>query len=534
VKINQPLPTLVLFLLLAATCSISASADIQIDVTIAVPGLEEPIEKVTFGDIDGHDSPELLVTDGESVLLYQPSTDETLFHHNLDSLADSFEIEGTYGRNLVGLELVLADVNRDSLVDVIIAVGLPGDYLLTGGGYGILCYNDIAAANPPLAWEAQTTPHDGLGVLKAIDLNGDGYNELVFSSDTAVFRDDSLGQGEIGHGQTLFYHSFPDSIYAELPHRITDFSDHGLPACDILYPATTSHTTWERLYGGPNINHYVSELALVNDKGVLSAGVSGIRQTMCTGDHHCLYTDELKFECSGDINTELDDPSILTSTLWRQFCMDFGCCGPVPNFDSAGYDLCLYRAVRHDSLEEIWCVDISGSDYENFFFHPLFPGRFFALWGNELLLFDGTDGSFIDYFETLPEGRKYLDRPFADAEDCLVVLDANRVSILSFDVATDVPSIGDHGLPSSFTLNEPYPNPFNATASVSVSMTTSGHLTVEVYNSLGQRVDQLFDATAGVGEVRLTWDASRFASGVYLIRATADENVHTVKALLLK
>ncbi len=527
-------PIIVLSFILTTAAFVPASVSLQVDTTITVPGLDEPIEKVAFGDIDGDNFPELLVTDGESVMLYQPSTGEIVFRHNLDSLADSFEIEGTYGRKLVGLELVLADVNRDSLVDVVIAIGLPGDYLMFGGGYGVLFYDDIAGANPPVAWKTQTTPHDGLGVVKPFDYNRDGYNELAFASDTAIFHYDSLGQGETGDGHTLFYHSFPDSVCAALPFRITDLPGSRLLAGDVLYPATISWTSWGRLFDGPNIDKTVSELVLLDDNGDVTARVPDIRQTMCDGDHHCIYVDELKFECTGDIDLLLDGPLILTSTVWWQMCMDFGCCGPITNFDSSGHDLTLYHAVRPDSLEEIWRVDISGSDYEDFFFHPLFPGRFFALWGNELLLFDGSNGSLIDYFKTLPEGRKYMDRPFAGDEDCLVVIDANRVSILSFDVATDVPQEGECGLPSTFTLHEPYPNPFNAAVSLSVSMAARSHLRVDVFNSLGQLVDRLFDDMAGAGELRLSWEADAFASGVYLIKATAAEATQTVKTVLLK
>ncbi|MCP4684082.1 MAG: T9SS type A sorting domain-containing protein [bacterium] len=533
-KFFLPLLITCLFTPLFAADSASASARLRVDMTISVPGLIDSVETVVFGDIDGDDYPEVLVSDGESILLYQPSTGEVFFHHKLDSLADSFEIEGTYGRNLVGLGMVLDDVNRDSLTDAVIVLGLPGDYLQSGGGYGFLFYDDVAAANPPSAWKIQSTPHDGLGVLKAVDFNNDGYNELILASDTAVYHGDSLGQGKFAQGQTRFYHSFPDSISSELPVRITDFSSRGFQFGDVLYPATVSWTTWRRLYDGPNINRTVGELHLINDEGLPAAGVSGVREEMCSGDHHCIYVDDLRFECVGDIDPWLDGPAILTSTLWRQFCMDFGCCGPVPNFDSSGMDLCLYRAHRPDSLEEIWRVDISGSDFQDFFYHSLFPGQFFALWGNELVLFDGSNGSLIEFYQVLPEGRKYMDQPFAGSEDCLIVLDSNRISILSFDVATDAPSEREDALPSTFTLHDPYPNPFNALASVYLSLPEKTHLTVEVFNSVGQRVDRLFEGPAEAGELRLTWDADRFASGVYLVKATAGTSSHTVKALLLK
>jgi hypothetical protein len=44
----------------------------------------------------------------------------------------------------------------------------------------------------------------------------------------------------------------------------------------------------------------------------------------------------------------------------------------------------------------------------------------------------------------------------------------------------------------------------------------------------------LHDAVASPGETVLSWDASAFGSGVYLIKATLGNETRTVKAVLVK
>ena len=88
--------------------------------------------------------------------------------------------------------------------------------------------------------------------------------------------------------------------------------------------------------------------------------------------------------------------------------------------------------------------------------------------------------------------------------------------------------------PASFTLSQNYPNPFNPTTQVNYSIPKSGIVSVIVYNTLGQRVATLFSGRASAGEHTVTFNADRFASGVYFCRMEAGGFSKTVKIMLLK
>lgn len=92
----------------------------------------------------------------------------------------------------------------------------------------------------------------------------------------------------------------------------------------------------------------------------------------------------------------------------------------------------------------------------------------------------------------------------------------------------------ENTLPLTFQLNQNYPNPFNPATSIAYTLPNATHVTLDVFNILGQRVAVLVDEQQILGVHVATWDASRHASGVYLYRITTGEKTETKKMLLLK
>lgn len=104
---------------------------------------------------------------------------------------------------------------------------------------------------------------------------------------------------------------------------------------------------------------------------------------------------------------------------------------------------------------------------------------------------------------------------------------------------TEVEQIDNPGLPSSFQLAQNYPNPFNPTTSIEFSLATRSHVSLEIFNSLGQRVRVLDDETRAPGTYRVDWNGrndsgDQLATGIYLYRLTTDAGVITKKMLLVK
>jgi hypothetical protein len=87
--------------------------------------------------------------------------------------------------------------------------------------------------------------------------------------------------------------------------------------------------------------------------------------------------------------------------------------------------------------------------------------------------------------------------------------------------------------PTSFSLNSIYPNPFNATATISYSLPSPTSTVIEIFNQTGQLV-QDFSVPGQAGLHQFFWDASGLASGTYFLRVSAGNTVATRQAVLLK
>ena len=99
---------------------------------------------------------------------------------------------------------------------------------------------------------------------------------------------------------------------------------------------------------------------------------------------------------------------------------------------------------------------------------------------------------------------------------------------------TGVNDNGGPGLPHEFTLEQNYPNPFNPSTVISFSLPTASHVTMEVFNILGQNVVTLLNENMSAGNHQVNFDASAYPSGIYFYRWTHRAGSETRKMILVK
>ncbi len=97
-------------------------------------------------------------------------------------------------------------------------------------------------------------------------------------------------------------------------------------------------------------------------------------------------------------------------------------------------------------------------------------------------------------------------------------------------------TIGEEGttLPTKYELGQCYPNPFNPITHIVYSLPNAGHVTLEVFNVLGQQVKTLVDEHREAGMHEVEFDASGISSGIYFYRITADQFTDSKKMVLMK
>ena len=89
-------------------------------------------------------------------------------------------------------------------------------------------------------------------------------------------------------------------------------------------------------------------------------------------------------------------------------------------------------------------------------------------------------------------------------------------------------------VPKEALLAQNYPNPFNPSTTLQFALKKSGHVSLEVFNVLGQHVATLVNEVLSAGSYHVNFDGSTLSSGVYLYRLQTTDFVQTKKMVLMK
>ena len=97
----------------------------------------------------------------------------------------------------------------------------------------------------------------------------------------------------------------------------------------------------------------------------------------------------------------------------------------------------------------------------------------------------------------------------------------------------------DGHVPSEYNLSQNYPNPFNAATQIEFALRQDGHVKLEIFNLLGQKIATLVDEYLTAGLKRTSWDGAdaggrTVASGMYFYRLATEDFVEMKKMILMK
>jgi len=141
----------------------------------------------------------------------------------------------------------------------------------------------------------------------------------------------------------------------------------------------------------------------------------------------------------------------------------------------------------------------------------------------------------------LPNSQLTVKFPFSvkpqaplDKEDSIVIQAESPMGICwkkTINVKTS--------LPTHYELLQNFPNPFNPTTEIGYLLPSPCRASLDIYDLLGRKVVNLINEQQNAGYHQATFDARKFASGMYVYRliATDDQNNHHVfqkKMLIVK
>ena len=96
--------------------------------------------------------------------------------------------------------------------------------------------------------------------------------------------------------------------------------------------------------------------------------------------------------------------------------------------------------------------------------------------------------------------------------------------------------------PNMYQLITPYPNPFNPVTKIEYSLPYAADVSLIIYDILGRQVEILHTGKQHLGDYIITWNASAYSSGVYLVQLGIENHqtmnnkklIQTRKTVLLK
>ena len=113
-----------------------------------------------------------------------------------------------------------------------------------------------------------------------------------------------------------------------------------------------------------------------------------------------------------------------------------------------------------------------------------------------------------------------LDASYSTDNEAFVGTDGKPVGADWGSLVTGVES-NINEIPSSYSLENNYPNPFNPSTTIKFGIPQQSKVTLSVFNILGQKVFELTEQSLSAGSHSYNFDASMLSSGVYIYNINA-------------
>ena len=103
----------------------------------------------------------------------------------------------------------------------------------------------------------------------------------------------------------------------------------------------------------------------------------------------------------------------------------------------------------------------------------------------------------------------------------ITTFDQPVADLLCYDAGTHSTVAENSARPLTPELSEAWPNPFNASTSLTLTLPATSHVRIELFNTLGRSAGVIQEGTLTAGAHRISLDASSLSSGRYFLRASS-------------
>lgn len=516
------------FLLTTLAVSVSAELVPQLEFQFTIPDSVNISGGVEFTDVTGDGYAEMLLRDANPIVSYSLKENRVL---------DLFRLANDGLQRLYKSDYI----DDDGRLDIGKTVLFLSDSSLT---YSIVCYygadNYVSADTLYTVSGLDSSRSYGIDKLFFADTDRDGQKELCARYYYVEERWDDPWQTVpyLTYYYSPLCYDFETSEIstpAQLPLDISPFYTSTTGETGISAIASLTWSSYDQMpMGSGSVSRSGFSIHVVDTAGVpvthwFSSSVTCLNDGMTFNAYS--YGAWLHGAAAGDIL-----PGTPGLELIMVVAYSFDVSGPFSYCSVTVPQLVLFNLLDPANWvtikDEMPCDSAPG----RLFYDARFQSSFLSLDNGLIRLRDATTFEILDQSISPISGTwvGYFTLR-SDQPPAAVFREGRTFRFYSLSrIPTSVDDDPETVLPDRFALGQPYPNPFNPSVTVPITVNSKGHLKVEVYNPLGQRVTVLHDAVASAGETMLSWDATAFGSGVYLIKATLGEETRTAKAVLVK
>ncbi|MDR3626398.1 MAG: FG-GAP-like repeat-containing protein [Ignavibacteriaceae bacterium] len=276
---------------------------------------------------------------------------------------------------------------------------------------------------------------------------------------------------------------------------------------------TIDTTAWKYIEGGDNSDYGLSSFDINGD------GIEDLLWTNYSAKDS-MQSIYIHYSQNGDINTV---PSlVIPFDAWASNIANAG------DMNGDGYNDILTSGNYSDNAGNSYIFVFSGG--------PKMDTKFDAAvglggvsdmgaWGSITGIGDINGDGLADILVGAPEYNWFKEKGYWG------------IYLGSKNIPTPVLKEPNDNIPKTFKLNQNYPNPFNPSTIISWQLTKPAKVSLIIYNTLGQKLQELVNEEQTSGEHQVTFNANRYSSGVYFYRLTVvdgrGEIETAVKSLVL-
>jgi hypothetical protein len=125
--------------------------------------------------------------------------------------------------------------------------------------------------------------------------------------------------------------------------------------------------------------------------------------------------------------------------------------------------------------------------------------------------------------------KVHAQYPYQQGFGATALFDSLNLSTSITDIA-----IPDVNVVKEFKLMQNFPNPFNPSTKIKFNIPVSEIVTIDVYNTLGQKILTLLNSKINVGSHTVEFNVDNLPSGVYFYSLKAGDYLDVKKMILLK